>query len=63
MFDPWVGQISWRREWQPTLVFLPEEFHGQKSQVSYSPWDCEELDMLSDYFCVSNYEELTSSQF
>ena len=25
---PWVEKISWRKEWQPTLVFLPEEFHG-----------------------------------
>ena len=22
-FDPWVGQISWRREWQLTPIFLP----------------------------------------
>ena len=22
-FSPWVGKISWRRKWQPTLVFLP----------------------------------------
>ena len=22
-FNPWVGKISWRRKWQPTLVFLP----------------------------------------
>ena len=21
-FDPWVGKISWRRKWQPTLVFV-----------------------------------------
>ena len=28
-FIPGVGQIPWRREWQPTLVFLPAEFHGQ----------------------------------
>ena len=27
-FDPWVGEIHWRRAWQPTPVFLPEE----------SPW-------------------------
>jgi len=20
-FDPWVGKISWRRKWQPTIVF------------------------------------------
>ena len=22
-FDPWVGKIPWRRQWQPTPVFLP----------------------------------------
>ena len=22
-FDPWVGKIPWRREWQPTPVFFP----------------------------------------
>ena len=21
--DPWVGKIPWKREWQPTQVFLP----------------------------------------
>ena len=30
-FDPWVGRIPWRREWQPTPVFLPGETHGQRS--------------------------------
>ena len=24
------------REWQPTPIFLPGEFHGQRSLVSYS---------------------------
>ena len=24
-FHPWGGKISWRREWQPTLGFLPRE--------------------------------------
>ena len=23
-----IGKIPWRREWQPTPVFLPGEFHG-----------------------------------
>ena len=27
-FDPWVRKIPWRREWQPTPVFLPGETHG-----------------------------------
>ena len=36
-FSPWVGKIPWRREWQPTPVFLPGEAHGQRSLVGYSP--------------------------
>ena len=45
-FNTWVGKIPWRREWLPTLVFLPGEFHGQRSLVGYSPWSCKELDMI-----------------
>ena len=30
-FDPRVGKIPWRRKWQPTPVFRPGEFHGQRS--------------------------------
>ena len=37
-FYPWVGKIHWRREWLPTPLFLPGEFHGQKSLAAYSPW-------------------------
>ena len=43
-FDPWVGKSLWRMKWQPTLVFLPGKFHGQRSLAGYSPWDCKELD-------------------
>ena len=51
-FDSWVGKISWRREWQPTPVFLPEESHGQRSLAGYSPWGCKELDINSFlFFC------------
>ena len=32
-------------KWQSTPVFLPGEFHGQKSLVGYRPWGCKELDM------------------
>ena len=45
-FDPWVGKISWRREWQPTPVFLPGKFHGQRSLVGYSPWGHKQLDII-----------------
>ena len=30
-FNPWVGKIPWRREWQSTPVFLPGESHRQRS--------------------------------
>jgi len=36
-FNPWVGMISWRRALQPTPVFLPRKFHGQRSLAGYSP--------------------------
>ena len=29
-FDPWIRKIPWRRECQPTAVFLPGEFHAQR---------------------------------
>ena len=42
--DP-LGKIPSRRKWQPTPVFLPGEFHGQRSLVGYSPWSRQESDM------------------
>ena len=43
-FDSWVGKIPWRRESQPTPVFLPGESHGQRTLAGYSPWGHKELD-------------------
>ena len=34
------GKIPWRREWLPSPVTWPGEFHGL-----YGPWGCKELDM------------------
>ena len=36
--NPWVSKIPWRRNWQPTPVFLPGESHGQRSRADCSPW-------------------------
>ena len=36
-FDPWAKKIPWRREWQPTPVFLPGQPHGQRNLARYSP--------------------------
>ena len=41
---------------QPTPVFLPGEFHGQRSLVGYSPWGCKESDtteQLSTWLALS----------
>ena len=43
-FDPWVRKIPWRRKRQPTPVFLPGKFHGQRSLAGYSPQDHKESD-------------------
>ena len=37
-------EVPWRREWLPTPVFLPAEFHGQRSLEGYSPWGHKESD-------------------
>ena len=37
-----MSETSW--EWQPTPVFLPVEFHGQRSLAGYSPWGHKESD-------------------
>ena len=34
-----------RRAWQPAPVFLPEEFHKQRSLAGYSPQGHKQLDM------------------
>ena len=36
-FDPWIGKIPYRREWQPISVFLSGESQGQRSLAGYSP--------------------------
>ena len=36
-FYSWVDKIPWKRAWQPTPVFLPGKFHGQRSLAGYSP--------------------------
>ena len=40
----WVRNISWRRKWQPTPVFLPGKSRGWRSLVGYGPWGHKESD-------------------
>ena len=63
-FDPWVGKIPWRREWQPTLVCLPGESHGQRSLVGDSTWGRKEwitTEWLNNWTCLVSdfWAELT----
>ena len=43
---------SWRRQQQPTPVFLPGESHGQRSLAGYSPRGCKESD-TTEYTHIS----------
>ena len=51
--DPSVRSLGWKDPlewaWQPTPVFLPGEFHGQRSLAGYSPRDCKELDATNTF--------------
>ena len=40
----------WRREWQPTPVFLLGESHGQRSLEGCNPWGRKESDMTDFHF-------------
>ena len=57
-FNPWVREIPWSRKWQPTPVFLPGTFHGQRNlAVGYDPQDRKELGMTEPkHACSLNRE-------
>ena len=44
LVNPWIRKTSSRREWQPTPVLLPGEFHGQRSLAGHRPWGHKESD-------------------
>ena len=41
---PGWGYPPWRKECQPTPVFLSGKSHEQKSLMGYSPWDCKRVE-------------------
>ena len=53
-FDSWIRKIPWRREWLPTPVYLPGEFYGQSSLMSYSPWGHKESN-TAEWLTLSLY--------
>ena len=58
-FDPWVGEIPWRRKWQPTPELLLGKSHGWRSLVGYSPWGHIESDTTE---CL-NFLSLTTNMW
>ena len=56
---PGLGRSPWRRKWQSTPVFLPGEFHGQRSLAGYSPWVRKELDTTEQ---LTHTEDFLDSQ-
>ena len=40
---------------QPTPVFLPGKFHGQRSRAGYNPWGHESQTQLSDWVCARTH--------
>ena len=44
--DPWVGKTLWIRKWQPTPVFLPGKFHGQRHLAGCSSWGYSKSDTV-----------------
>ena len=53
----WQGAyvFSWRRERQPTPIFLPGESHGQRSLAGYNPWGCKKRDTTETNTYVHTY--------
>ena len=51
MQENWVQPLGWEDPLEKDMathsVFLPGEFHGQRSLVGYSPWGHKESDMTA----------------
>ena len=61
---PGLGRSPWRREWEPTPVFLPGEFHRQRSLVGYSPWGCKEVNTTERLtLCIYKFRLLQIQDF
>ena len=58
-FDPWVRKILWRRNCQPTPVFLSGKFHGQRSLAGYRPRDCKESNTIERLSTQPNFKNKT----
>ena len=62
-----TSEDSWRRQWQPTPVFLPGESQGWGSLVGCRLWGCTESDMteaiLGSSACPEAWHKNLLAQF
>ena len=61
VWETWVQSLGWEDplEWQPTPVFLPGDFHGQRSLADFSPRGPKSQTQPSDYNThTQKYKEL-----
>ena len=58
-FDPWVGMIPWRREWQHTPAFLPGRIPWTEE------WGCKESEVTEQLIlppCMRQYNVINSNR-
>ena len=66
-FDPWVGNIPWRRAWQPTPVFLPGESQDRGAwqatdyRIAKSWTRLKQLSMHSTHIFWNSLQEVNPS--
>ena len=55
-----LGEMQkwFKQKWQPTPIFLPGRFHGQRSLAGYSPWGRKELDTTDQLHFLSFFTKL-----
>ena len=56
-FDPWVGQMTWKKKWQPTSASLPGESHGQRSLGgdTVHAWQRDKHSGVTKHACMSKH--------
>ena len=55
-----LGKSPWRREWQPTPVFLPRESHEWRSLVGYNSWGLKNSDTTK---CIHTEDLSSDSEY
>ena len=62
--EKWVPSLGWEDPleecMQPTPLFLPGVFHGQRSPAGYSPWGHKELDTTKAIYCAHTHTVIYS---